>query len=95
MTDNVNSPAHYTKVYEECIDTIKAAKSNLTENQAVLVEKIINHIWLFANGGGLFELQQARQDLEFLLSDVYYSDIIANVKELSEWVEKYEAQRNA
>lgn len=68
MTDNVNSPAHYTRGGIECINAIKAALTP-EEFRGYCKGNIIKYIWRERHKGGDESLQKARWYLNKILED--------------------------
>ena len=58
MTDNVNSPPHYTSGGIECIDAIRAALTD-DEFRGYCKGNMIKYIWRERNKGGVESLRKA------------------------------------
>lgn len=67
MTDNVNSPSHYTSGKVECIDGIESATTGLTGIEAVCTGNAIKYLWRWKQKGGVEDLRKARWYLDKLI----------------------------
>ena len=65
MTDNVNSPAHYTQNKIECIDAIKNALGSGYEYY--LQGSIMKYIWRYRDKNGVEDLMKAKWYLDDLI----------------------------
>ena len=68
MTDNINSPRHYTSGSIECIAAIQAA---LGDNQfkGFLRGNVVKYLWRYQDKGGIEDLRKARWYLEKLIEE--------------------------
>lgn len=68
MTDNINSPAHYTAGKVECIDAIEAATTGLVGAEAFCTGAAIKYLWRWKRKGGVEDLKKAQWYIERLLA---------------------------
>jgi hypothetical protein len=67
MTDNVNSPKHYTNGTIECITAIQAALGD--EFRGFLRGNVIKYLWRYQEKGGIEDLRKARWYLDRLIKE--------------------------
>jgi hypothetical protein len=68
MTDNINSPRHYTLGSIECIAAIQAALGD-TQFKGFLRGNVIKYLWRYQDKGGIEDLRKARWYLERLIKE--------------------------
>lgn len=59
MTDNVNSPSHYTQGGIECIDAIKAATEGLNGFEGYCTGNALKYLWRWKHKNGVEDLKKA------------------------------------
>ncbi len=69
MSDNINSPFHYTTGGIECIDAIKASMSN-DEFLGYLKGNCIKYLWRYKHKGGAESLAKCDWYLQRLMREV-------------------------
>jgi len=67
MSDNVNSPKHYTSSTIECITAIQAALGD--EFRGFLRGNVIKYLWRYQDKGGVEDLRKARWYLDRLIKE--------------------------
>jgi hypothetical protein len=68
VSDNVNSPAHYTAGGIECIDAIEAATNGLQGIEAACTANAIKYLWRWKRKNGVEDLKKARWYIDHLIS---------------------------
>jgi hypothetical protein len=67
MSDNVNSPEHYTQGSVECIDAIEAALS-ADEFRGYCKANVLKYLWRERHKGGVESLRKAQWYLDRLVN---------------------------
>jgi hypothetical protein len=70
VSDNVNSPSHYTQGGIECIDALKAATAGLTGIEAVCTVNAIKYLWRWKHKNGIEDIDKAIWYLNRLRKEV-------------------------
>lgn len=69
MTDNVNSPAHYTQGGIECIEAIKAACQGLNGFEAYCTGNAIKYMWRWKHKNKTEDVKKAVWYLNRLIQE--------------------------
>ena len=75
MTDNVNSPSHYTNGNIECITGIEASFDTAAEFAGYCKGNVMKYLWRYKRKNGIEDLRKARWYLNKLIEVECANDI--------------------
>jgi hypothetical protein len=80
MSDNVNSPSHYTGGSIECIDAIEEATKGLEGIEATDTGNVLKYMWRWKRKNGLEDLRKANWYLNHLIKKLETKEALAHTE---------------